>query len=136
MLSTPSLGITEDGRVCDCSGRAGDHFQLPLSGSRVPVRKIEVVQEPTSFQLPLSGSQIRDELGRRGVVVYLSTPSLGITASSMLGKTCGLCPNFNSLSRDHVSDQESQFVWRTHQASVCLSTPSLGITGGRGVLRG
>ena len=80
------------------------YFQLPLSGSRryVYSKGVNIVSSsfnslsrdhknkegelwlPLSFQLPLSGS--RDCGGDRGTgcIIYLSTPSLGITHPELL----------------------------------------------------
>jgi len=52
------------------------------------------------FQLPLSGSQHPDEVVVEEARI-LSTPSLGITVSSVAGSTEITRLSFNSLSRDH-----------------------------------
>jgi len=84
-----------------------------------------------------------EAVGNADSVIVLSTPSLGITRISRDGEVL-IVPPFNSLSRDHILTvipptqavliffqlplSGSRRSGGTNMKSICLSTPSLGIT--------
>ena len=123
-LSTPSLGITLSALIF-ASGMGSADFQLPLSGSHQPLR-VDRHRVP-DFQLPLSGSR-KGNHGRGGLGQEHAFNSLSRDHLSDEGQ--GLCTHlqrpFNSLSRDHGTTRTPPVPkWAT---SGALSTPSLGIT--------
>ena len=60
------------------------------------------------FQLPLSGSQEGVPTTEKIIsILELSTPSLGITSLEEAERTLGALKTFNSLSRDHLREDDA-----------------------------